>query len=89
MLSAEYGNREWDSQDEDGFDPYWGVLDEAQLREGDLRADARFLVCQLAPLMGHHAPKCGLLCSLADTAGIPIDSVTRPGTARPAPHTNT
>jgi hypothetical protein len=78
-LSADYSNREWDSQDEDGFDPYWGVIDEASLQEKDLRGNAHFLVSQLAPLLGHHAPKCGLLCGLAQAAGISIDSVTRPG----------
>ncbi len=79
MLSPDYGNREWDSEEEDGFDPYWGVVDEGSMREADLRADSAFLVAQLAPLLGHHAPKCGLLRTLADAAGIPIESVTRPG----------
>lgn len=79
VLSPDYGNREWDSEEEDGFDPYWGVLPEAPMQEGDLRGDAAFLVRQLAPLLGHHAPKCGLLCTLAEASGIPIHSVTRPG----------
>jgi hypothetical protein len=86
VLSPEYGNREWDSEEEDGFDPYWGVVDEGSMREGDLRADAAFLVSQLAPLLGHHAPKCGLLRGLADAAGIAIESVTRPGMERDAMH---
>lgn len=79
VLSPDYSNREWDSEEEDGFDPYWGVVDEGSLREEDVRGDAAFLVPQLAPLLGHHAPKCGLLRGLAAAAGIPVESVTRPG----------
>ena len=80
VLSAEYGSRDWDSEEEDGFDPYWGVVDEGSFRETDVRGDAAFLLAQLAPLQGHHAPKCGLLRTLANLSGMPIESVTRPGT---------
>ena len=79
IFSLEFGAR-GDEDGEDGFDPYWGVLSEKEpVCEGDLSADAGWLVAQLAPLLGHHAPKCGLIRQLGESAGVSLESVTRPG----------
>lgn len=80
VFSRDFGARGWEEEgEEDGFDPYWGVLDDAKLGEADLTADAAWLAAQLAPLLGHHARKCGFLADLAEAGGIALESVMRPG----------
>jgi hypothetical protein len=81
VFSRDFGARGWEDGggEEDGFDPYWGVLDDAKLGEADLTADAPWLAAQLAPLLGHHARKCGFLVALAAAGGVPLERVMRPG----------
>ena len=86
VFSSDFGARGWEEDgEEDGFDPYWGVLpqDACSGNEDDLTADAGWLAPQLAPLLGHHAPKCGFLSGLADAAGVALESVMRPGDNAP------
>ena len=79
-MSPNFGlEKEWDSQEEDGFDPYWGIIDEATYSQSDVQENAAFLLAQLAPQQGRHAAKSGFLKGLAAAAGIPLESVSRSG----------
>ena len=79
ILAAEFGSNDWNSDEEDGFDPYWGVVDEAQFSEAYIRQQATFLLRQLTPMMGRHAPKCGFLKELSDIAETPMEGLMQPG----------
>ena len=79
ILAADFGSSDWNSDEEDGFDPYWGVVDEGEFSEAYIRQQARFLLRQLTPMMGRHAPKCGFLEQLSSIAGTPLDNLIQPG----------
>lgn len=53
MLAADWQGRGWDSdveEEEDGFDPYWGVLPDAAINSAALSAEAPFLARPLVDL---------------------------------------
>ena len=79
ILAAEFGATDWNSDEEDGFDPYWGVVNEADFSEAYIRKNADFLLRQLTPLLGRHAYKCGFLEKLASMAQVPLEGLTQPG----------
>ncbi|KAK9832062.1 hypothetical protein WJX81_003439 [Elliptochloris bilobata] len=82
VLAKDWAGCRWDSdaeEEEDGFDPYWGVLPDAAINAAALSAEAPFLVRQLAPMLGRHAPRSPLLVRLAATAGVTVESVSRLG----------
>lgn len=53
-------------------DGSWQVLGEE-----DVGREARFLLAALAPFLGRHVAKCGLLCGLAHMVGVPVESVVQ------------
>ena len=79
ILAAEFGATDWNSDEEDGFDPYWGVVNEADFTEAYIKKNAEFLARQLTPLLGRHAYKCGFLEKLASMAQVPLEGLTQPG----------
>lgn len=79
ILAADFGAKDWNSDEEDGFDPYWGVVDEGEFSEAYIRKHAGLLLRQLTPLLGRHAPKCGFLEKLAGIAQMPLADLVRPG----------
>ena len=79
ILAAEFGATDWNSDEEDGFDPYWGVVNEADFTEAYIKKNADFLARQLTPLLGRHAYKCGFLEKLASMAQVPLEGLTQPG----------
>lgn len=79
ILAADCGSNDWNSDEEDGFDPYWGVVDEGEYSETYIRQQATFLLHQLTPMMGRHAPKCGFLHELSRIAGTPLRDLIQPG----------
>ena len=83
ILAPDFGSKDWNSDEEDGFDPYWGVVDEGEFSEAYIRKHAGFLLRQLTPLLGRHAPKCGLLKELSSKAQIPLDDLVLPGDLSP------
>ncbi len=61
VLAADWQGRGWDSdveEEEDGFDPYWGVLPDAALNSGALSAEAPFLARPLANLAWAEGGSC-------------------------------
>jgi hypothetical protein len=66
VLAADWPARGWESdaeEDEDGFDPYWGVLPDAAINRAALAAEAPFLargptLALLQPCSWHAALPC-------------------------------
>lgn len=83
ILASDFGSKDWNSDEEDGFDPYWGVVHEGEFSEAYIKKHAGFLLRQLTPLLGRHAPKCGLLKELSSKAQIPLDDLVLPGNLSP------
>ena len=79
ILAAEVGAADWNSDEEDGFDPYWGVVPETDFTEACVKKNADFLLRQLTPLLGRHAYKCGFLEKLAGITQVPLEGLTQPG----------
>ena len=80
ILAADLGSNDWNSDEEDGFDPYWGVVAEGEFSEAYVKQHALFLLRQLTPIMGRHAPKCGFLEQLSSIAQTPLSDLVQPGT---------
>jgi len=79
ILAADLGSNDWNSDEEDGFDPYWGVVAEGEFSEAYIKQHALFLLRQLTPIMGRHAPKCGFLEQLSSIAQTPLSDLVQSG----------
>ena len=62
VLAKDWAGCRWDSdaeEEEDGFDPYWGVLPDAAINAAALSSEAPFLVRLPPGLPGTQAAKMG------------------------------
>ena len=60
VLAKDWAGCRWDSdaeEEEDGFDPYWGVLPDAAINAAALSSEAPFLARPHCAWSGNHGAK--------------------------------